>query len=173
MLAGSALSPKHPAAFSDSYIDVQKETPFFKSLFLDQKSTVQSCHGSTHHCAPPLHTHTHTHTPRCSHQLCHSIPLYCLYFLWCLRQQPSPPCLSELSTCPIIRDEGPTHYHFAAFGWGGPLSCNTREGACRGSKCKRCLAHHTLCAICVINRQIRIESMVKKVMSWAKKKTKK
>lgn len=51
-------------------------------------------------------------------------------------------------------------------GWGGV------GGLVGAVKCKQCLAHHTPGAIFMIFRQIRIESMVKKVMSWTKKEKK-
>lgn len=52
-MSHSMLVPKHLAAFL-AYIYI--EAPFFFYRPLDKKSTVQSCHGSTHHCAPPTHT---------------------------------------------------------------------------------------------------------------------
>lgn len=52
---------------------------------------------------------------------------------------------------------------------GEALSCYTREGACRGGICKQCSARHAPGGIFVFIRQIRIESMVKEVMCWAKK----
>lgn len=83
--------------------------------------------------------------------------------------------LHKLSTR-SIRDKGLTHLTFCSL-WLGVCHVTRGGGGGWGGlvgavKCKQCLAHHTPGAIFMIFRQIRIESMVKKVMSWTKKRKK-